>query len=280
LRLGPGNVLSYSLDNDERFRKRLRAVLERKFRDLEFWSAPLAGVLLTATDDADLELQNPARSWLRGEQKTVKELERLQVFDRSRKSILDVPTDKLLYFIRELCLHLDHSGFLLTIDEIEKIADRTLPPARGRECLSVMRDLVNFLVGDDALPHQRGIMEGIFIVFAISTFFLGYSGIIEAENLDFRAQADSYGKPKTTIGEVPRLHTMLKHNASKVTTDVQSMAELTRIAERVKHCYACANGTEASISDAELAKEAYEKTGILKAGENVQAMISILDRMA
>src|SRR5438046_2646238 len=59
LRLGPGNVLSYSLDNDERFRKRLRAVLERKFRDLEFWSAPLAGVLLTATDDADLELQNP-----------------------------------------------------------------------------------------------------------------------------------------------------------------------------------------------------------------------------
>jgi hypothetical protein len=214
---------------------------------------------------------------LRGEQKTIRELQQMQVFDRGRKSILAVPTDKLLYFMRELCWHLDHSGFLVTVDEIEKIADRTLSPARGRECLSVLRDLVNFLVCDDAMPNKRGIMDGIFIIFAISTFFLGYSGIVEAEGLDFRAQADRYGRPRVNIGEVPRLYTMLKHNASKVITDIQNMEELTQIAQCVKRCYARAYGKEVGLSPNDLAQEAFDKTGVLKAGENIQAMIGILD---
>ena len=70
---------------------------------------------------------------------------------------------------------------------------------------------------------------------------------------------------------------MLKHNASKVITDIQNMEELTQIAQCVELCYERAYGKKVGLTPNKLAQEAFEKTGVLKAGENIQAMIGILD---
>jgi hypothetical protein len=278
LRLPNGKLFRYEIETDEEFRTRLHTIIDSNFPSLEFWNPGLANAFLWATDNSDLVKRGLAKSWLRGENQYVTDLRTLQIYDRTMRSLLNVPTAKLLYFLRELCHYLGSKGFLSTVDEIEKVGEVT--PVKGKESLSILRDLINILVNDDSLPTRRGIADGIFVVYAISTFFLGYSGIIEVEGVDFRGLADKYGKPKVSLGDVPRLHTVLTRNPSTIVTDFYNLDDIRKIADKVILCYSKAKNTSVSISPEDLAQKAYDRTGFFKAGENIQEMIKILDESA
>lgn len=277
-RLPDGSVLMYKIDNDGNFRQQVNGIVKNRHADLVFWNTPLTYALLYATDVSDDTKRGLARSWLRGEAKYVSELKELQIYDRAMKSILNVPTDKVLYFLRDLAMFLGYRGLFVVVDEIERVG-LELTRAKAIETLSIARDIIDPISNPNVLPAQRGVMNGLFIIFAISTFFLGYSGIIEAEGIDFRAQADKYGKPKATIGEIPRLDTMLKHNASSVVTDFSDRSDLQTIAQKVILCYSKATGKEIHIEPVELANQANDRVegGRLIARMNIQEMIHILD---
>ena len=179
--------------------------------------------------------------------------------------------------MKDLIQHIGCKGLLVSVDEIEKAGE--LPYIKGRETLSVIRDLINILTSDDSLPIRRGTMKGLFIAYAISTFYLRYSGVIEVGGVDLQAQADTYGKPKVTIQEMPRLSTMLRDSGAMVSADFSSLDDITAIAKRIIPCYSFAASKNISISGNELAKESFEKTNDFLARPNVMTMVRILDKL-
>lgn len=279
IRLPDGENLLYKMIRDENFRKKLHSIIEKNFADFDFYNPALAQALLLATDSSKekSEARKMAVSWLKGEPKYVMDLRSMEIFDKTMKSILNVPTNKMLYTMKDLLQYIGYKGLLVSVDEIEKAGE--LPYIKGRETLSVIRDLINILTSEDSLPIRRGTMKGLFIAYAISTFYLGYSGVIEIGGVDFQAQADQYGKPKVTIQEMPRLSTMLRDSGAMVSADFSSINDIAAIAERIIPCYSFANARNVSITGNELAKESFERTNTFLARSNVMAMVRILDKL-
>ncbi len=279
IRLPGGEMLIYKMMKDEKFRKKLHSVVEKHFADFDYYSPALAQALLLATDGLrqNDELRKMAFSWLKGEPKYVIELRDMAIFDKTMKSILNVPTNKMLYTMKDLLSYIGCKGLLVSVDEIEKAGE--LPYIKGRETLSVIRDLINILTSEDSLPIARGTMKGLFIAYAISTFYLGYSGVIELGGVDFQAQADTYGKPKVTIQEMPRLSTMLRDSGAMVSADFSSMDDLKAIAKNMIPCYSSAKSRKISISNDELAKRSFNRTNNFLARTNVMTMVRILDKL-
>jgi len=279
IRLPDGEMMLYKLLRDEKFRDKLHKIVEKNFADFDFYNPALAQVLLLATDDSpDNDFnRKQAVSWLKGEPKYVTELREMGVFDKTMKSILDVPTDKMLYSMKDLVQHCGYRGLLVSIDEIEKAGE--LPVIKGRETLSVIRDLINILTSEDSLPIKRGTMKGLFIAYAISTFYLGYSGVIEVGGVDFKAQADKYGTPKVTIQEMPRLSTMLRDSGAMISADFSSMDDLKAIAEKIINCYSYVTSKKIPLTGEELAKQSFSATNDFLARSNVMTMVKMLDKL-
>lgn len=279
IRLPDGEMMLYKMMRDEKFREKLHAVIEKHFADFDFYNPALAQALLIATDNSqsNKELKKMAVSWLKGEAKYVIELRDMAIFDKTMKSILNVPTNKMLYTMKDLLQYIGCRGLLVSVDEIEKAGE--LPYIKGRETLSVIRDLINILTSEDSLPIRRGTMKGLFIAYAISTFYLGYSGVIEVGGVDFKAQADTYGKPKVTIQEMPRLSTMLRDSGAMVSADFTSPADLKAIAQKIISCYSFAKSEKISMSEDELTKESFRRTNAFLARPNVMTMVRILDKL-
>ncbi len=190
LRLPDGDLLSWKIQQDERTRKKIHGILEKDLATFEFWNSALTSALLHMTDDDNEELRKMSVSWLKGEPKSIKELRELGIHDKTMKSLLNVPTDRTLYLLKDLLNNLEYHGLIVSIDEIERVADLNRP--KSIPTLSVLRDIINILTSHDSMPTKRGITEGLFVVYGISTFFLGYSGVIERSGVDFAAQADKY----------------------------------------------------------------------------------------
>jgi hypothetical protein len=277
VRLPDGEMMLYKLGRDEGFRRNLHGIIEKHFADFDYYSPALTQALLLATDDSteNDRLRKMSVSWLKGETKYVAELREMEIFDRAMKSVLNVPTNKMLYLIKDLLQYLGCKGLLVSVDEIEKAGE--LPYVKGREALSLVRDFINILTSEDSLPIKRGAMKGLFICYAISTFYLGYSGVVEVEGVDFRAQADQYGRPKVTIQEVPRLSTMLRESGSMVSADFSDIEDIEKIAAKVIPCYAHAKGQSISIDPKKLAKEAFNRTNEYLARSNVMTIVKYLD---
>jgi len=280
VRMPDGEIMLYKIGRDEQFRRKLHKVIENHFVDFDYYNPALTQALLLATDDSvqNDELRKRAMSWLKGEPKYVAEMREMDILDRSMKSVLNVPTNRMLYLIKDLIQYLGCKGLLVSVDEIEKVGE--LPPVKGRETLSVIRDLINILTSEESLPIKRGAMRGLFICYAISTFYLGYSGVIQLKGVDFKAQADQYGTPRVTIQEVPRLSTMLQESGSMVSADFAGIEDLKRIAQKIILCYSRAKMQKISLNQEELAKEAFKRTNRFLARPNVMTMVRHLEGLA
>ncbi len=275
LRLPDGQMLSWKLQKDERFMKRIHRVIEKDLATYEFWSPALTSALLLLTGDSDTPERKMASSWMKGEPKYVSELKEMGIFDRTAKSLADVKTEGVLYLIKELLNSLEYPGLIVSVDEIEKVADLSRP--KSLPTLSVLRDIINILVSNDSMPTKRGITRGLFVVYGISTFFLGYSGVIARSGVDFAAQADKYGRPKATLMDVPRLATVLKDSASEIDISFDSMTDLENLARNVIPCYSQATKKQIKSTPEELAKLAFDRTNTFMARDNVKAMVKVLE---
>lgn len=279
IRLPNGEMMFHRMLRDEDFRDKVHGIVEKNLADFEFYSSALAQVLLMATDNSseNKTLRTMATSWLKGEPKYVTELREMGVFDKTMKSILDVPTNKMLYSMKDLIQHLGHKGLLVSIDEIEKAGE--LPVIKGRETLSVIRDLINILTSEDSLPLKRGTMKGLFVAYAISTSYLRYGGVIDVGGVDFKAAADRYSAPKVTIQEMPRLSTMLRDSGALISADFSSIDDLKAIANKIIPCYSYANSNNITSTGDELARKAFEATNDFLARHNVMSMVKILEKL-
>jgi len=277
LRLPDGEVLSWKILQDEKTRKKVHQILERDLATFEFWSPTLTSALLHITDDSNEVLKKMSLSWLKGEPKYVTELREMGIHDKTMKSLLNVPTDRALYLLKDLLNNLGYHGLIVSVDEIERVADLNRP--KSMPTLSVLRDIINILTSHDSMPTKRGITQGLFVVYAISTFFLGYSGVIERSGVDFAAQADTYGRPKVTLMDLPRLGTVLKNSASQIDVSFDSLTDLENLAEKIITCYGQAMKKAITIGPKELAKELFDKTNTFLARANVMAMVKALDKM-
>lgn len=275
LRLPDGEMLSWKLQKDDKTKKRIRSILEKDLPTYEFWSPALTSALLHVTGDSDTVLKKMSLSWLKGEPKYVSELKEMGIYDKTMKSLLNVRTDRVLYLLKDLLNSLEYPGLIVSVDEIEKVADLNRP--KSVPTLSVLRDMINILTSYDSMPTKRGITQGLFIVYAISTFFLGYSGVIQRSGVDFAAQADQYGRPKVTLMDVPRLGTVLKDSASQIDISFDSMSDLENLAEKVMLCYKQATAKPVQFAPKELAKSSFDRTSTFLARTNVMRMMKLLD---
>lgn len=277
LRLPDGEMFFWKLQKDAGTRKRIRSILEKDLATYEFWSPALTSALLHLTDDSDTPQKKMAISWLKGEPKYVSELKEMGIYDKTMKSILNVRTDRVIYLLKDLLNNLDYPGLIVSVDEIEKIADLNRP--KSVPTLSVLRDIINILTSSDSMPTKRGITQGLFVVYGISTFFLGYSGVIQRSGVDFAAQADKIGRPKVTLMDVPRLGTVLKDSASQIDIAFDSIVDLENLAGKVIPCYKQATKKMVQISPNDLARASFDKTNpnTFLARDNVKAMMKILD---
>lgn len=276
IRMPDGEIFLYKISTDEKFSKRVHTIVDQHRADFEFYNPALTQALLLLTDHkASAELKKHARSWIEGDSRYVVDLREMDVTDKSMKSILNVPTDKMLYLIKDLLSYLELKGLLVSVDEIEKAGD--LPRLKGRETLSTIRDLINILTSEESLPTKRGAMKGLFICYAVSTFFLGWSGVFEDDDIDFKALAERYGKPNISIQEVPRLATMLMDSGATVPVDFGSLADLEQIAEPIIDHYNKAFNINLKVTSKELAQMAFDKTNKFLARPNVMTMVKILD---
>jgi hypothetical protein len=277
LRLPDEEILSWKIRQDERTKKKVHEILEKDLATFEFWSPSLTSALSHATDDSNEELKKMSLSWLKGEPKYVKELREMGIYDKTMKSLLNVPTDRALYLLKDLLNNLGYHGLIVSVDEIERVADLNRP--KSIPTLSVLRDIINILTSHDSMPTKRGITQGLFVMYAISTFFLGYSGVIERSGVDFAAQADRYGRPKVTLMDVPRLGTVLKDSASQIDISFDSLVDLENLAEKIIACYGQAMKKTITIDPKKLVKESFDKTNTFLARSNVMAMIKTLDKL-
>lgn len=275
LRLPDGEMFSWKLQRDDKIRKQVHSILEKDLATYEFWSPALTSALTIVTGDSDTPLRKMSMSWLKAEPKYVSELKEMGIYDKTMKSLLNVRTDRVLYLIKDLLNNLNYPGLIVSVDEIEKIADLNRP--KSVPALSVMRDIINILTSYDSMPTKRGITQGLFVVYGISTFFLGYSGVIERSGVDFAAQADKYGRPKVTLMDVPRLGTVLKDSASQIDISFDSMSDLENLAERIIPCYKQAMKKAVQIKPKELAGGSFDKTNTFLARTNVMTMIKSMD---
>lgn len=274
LRFPDGELFAYKFGSNESFRNKVRQLLENRRTDFEFYSVALTNALLFSSNPADAGKMNIARAWLRGEPQYVADLRLIEIYDRTARSLLDVPTANLLYFMKELVSGLGFPGLLVLVDEIERVG--SLSETKGRETLFVLRNLINALVSEESQAASRGILKGIFLCFAISTYYLGFSQVVEVDPVQFKARADREGRPKVLITDVPRLGLLLKQSATMVDVEVEEK-DLREIAERIIGCYARAYGRVITKKPEELCNDAIERTGGNLAGPNVQQMVKILD---
>ncbi len=275
LRIGRGEIFHFKLASDGRYRAKVHQVIDSNYADFEFWSPSLTTALYNATSSESDDKRHLAMSWLRGEDFYIPDLREFGILDRTARSILHIPSNVILYFFVELFKRLDHRGTVVCIDEVERVA--TLTPIKGKETLNTLRNLINILVAQDALPQKRGIVDGLFMVFAVSTFYLGYSGILEVEGVDFKAQADRFGRPKVVLADIPRLYGVLKHNPFTIPVDFEAVEDLRSVAERILPHWEKARGKKGPVSAEELARAAFDETGAYTAGPNIQAMVKALE---
>jgi len=277
IRLPDGQIFLYKIAVDDKFRKKVHSIIEQHRADFDFYNPALTQALSIVTDaSASDDLKKHAKSWIEGDPRYVVELRDLDITDKTMKSILNVPTDKMLYLIKDLLSYLELKGLLVSVDEIEKAGD--LPKLKGRETLSTIRDLINILTSEESLPTKRGAMKGLFICYAISTFFLGWSGAFSDEEIDFKALAEKYGKPNISIQEVPRLATMLMDSGATVPVDFSSVGDLELIASPIIRHYQKAFNAQANLTAKELANKSFDRTNKFLARPNVMAMTKILDQ--
>jgi hypothetical protein len=169
---------------------------------------------------------------------------------------------------------LGYPGILILVDEIERAG--SLPPAKGRETLFVLRNLINALVNEESQAGKRGILQGISLCFAISTFYLGFSQVVDVDAVQFKARTEREGRPKVLITDVPRLGMLLKQSAMMLDTEVEE-ADLREIALRIIGCYSRVKNCDIRMTPEALANQAMDNTGGPLAGPNVQQMVKILD---
>jgi hypothetical protein len=274
LRFPDGEMLFWKLQKDDKMKNRMRTVVEKDLATFEFWSPAVTSVLLHVTSDSNEQLKKMSLFWLKGEPKYVSELKEMGIYDKTMKSLLNVRTDRVLYLLKDLLNTLEYPGLIVSVDEIEKIADLNRP--KSVPTLSVLRDIINILTSYNSMPTKRGITQGLFVVYAISTFFLGYSGVIKRSGVDFAAQADKYGRPKVTLMDVPRLGTVLKDSASQIDISFDSLADLENLAEKVMTCYKQATPESIQFEPRELAKQSFDRTNTFLARANVMAMVKLL----
>lgn len=277
LRLPDEEVLSWKIRQDEKTRKKVHRILEKDSATFEFWNPALTSALLHVTDDSEEALRKMSLSWLKGEPKYVTELREMEIYDKTMKSLLNVPTDRTLYLLKDLLNNLGYHGLIVSVDEIERIDYLNRP--KSIPTLSVLRDMINILTSDDSMPTKRGITRGLFVIYAISTFFLGYSGVIERSGVDFAAQADRYSRPKVTLMDVPRLGTVLKDSAAQIDISFDSLIDLENLAEKIITCYGQAMKKTITVGPKELAKESFDKKSIFLARANVMTMVKTLDKL-
>lgn len=274
LRLPDGQLFSHRFSQDEKFRKKVGKVIEERRSDFEHYSPPLTSALLFAATSNDTKLSALARAWLRGEPQYLADLREIEIFDRKARSLLDVLTANILYFMKELVSSLGYQGLFVLVDEVERAG--SLPAAKGKETLFILRNLINALVSEEAQLAKRGILNGIFLCFAISTYYLGFGQVIATDSVEFKARADREGRPKVLITDVPRLGNMLKQSATLVDVEVDE-EDLERIASKILKCYERVENKKFDKAPKQLVDEAMERTGGPLAGPNVQQMVKILD---
>jgi hypothetical protein len=278
VRLPTGEIFLYRLGADEKFRKKVHSIINQRRADFDYYNPALTQALSLFTDEGVSDaLRKHARSWLEGDPRYVVDLREMDVTDKTMKSILNVPTDKMLYLVKDLLSHLELKGLLVSVDEIEKAGD--LSRLKGRETLSTIRDLINILTSDESLPTKRGAMKGLFICYAVSNFFLGWSGVVDDKEVDFKALAEKYGKPNISIQEVPRLGTMLMDSGATVPVDFGSLADLELIAGPIIDHYQKAYATHFKMDSKELAQKSFDGTNTFLARSNVMTMVKILDEL-
>ena len=279
LRLPSGMMFRWELENNSSFRDTLHKVIEDNHATFHFWSPVLTSVFSWASQEPDENRRQMAQSWLRGEPQYAADLRTLDVYSTSIRSAHQIQPNQAIHFINALVTQLGAKGLFLTIDEVER-AGFNLPPIKARETLSSLRDLVNILVSDTAKPTQLGVVDGVFVCFAVSTTYLGYSGILTVDGVDFRAQAERIGRPKLTLQDVPRLARVLEHSAARIDVGFEAQADLEEVAEMVGDCYKRAETPSVPLPGAtELAVEAFDRTGSYIAGDCIQAMIRHLDEI-
>lgn len=277
LRLPDGELLAYKLEENEVFRNKVRQLLENRKTDFEFYSVALTSALLFASDQTQPEMMRLAKAWLRGEPQRASDLRSIEIYDATARSILDMATANMLYFIKELVSGLGFPGLFVLVDEIERVG--SLPAAKGRETLFVLRNLINALVSEESQAAARGILKGIFLCFAISIYYLGFTGMTDTDSAQFKARVDREGRPKVLITDVPRLGNLLRQSATMVDVEVEK-SDLVEIAERIIACYSRVKGCGIKKTPEELCDESMERTGGPLAGPNVQQMVKILDNLA
>jgi len=273
-RFPDGEVFTYKLANNAAFRDKVHQILESHRADFEFYSPAMVAAIIAATGNNE-NTKRKAQAWLRGDALYIVDLRELEIYDRTARSILHIPTDKLIYFIKELISLFEVPALIITVDEIERAG--LLSTVKGREILFMLRDLVNILVSDESQAAQRGIIRGIFLCFGISTFYLAYGGILEVDEVELRAKADREGRPQVQIGDVPRLSMLLKHSATMVDVEIE-FNDLVAICDRIIGCYQRAKGVSLSMAARDLANLIRESTGSNLAGPNIQALINLLDK--
>jgi hypothetical protein len=275
LRFPDGEMLTWKLQKDDKMKNRIHTMLEKDLATFEFWSPALTSALLHATSDSNEHFKKMSLSWLKGEPKYVSELKEMGIYDKTMKSLLNVRTDRVFYLLKDLLNSLEYPGLIVSVDEVEKIADLNRP--KSVPTLSVLRDIINILTSYNSMPTKRGITQGLFVVYAISTFFLGYSGVIERSGVDFAAQADKYGRPKVTLMDVPRLGTVLKDSASRIDISFDSLSDLENLAAKVLLCYKQATAKSIQLEPKQLAKLSFDRTNTFLARTNVMAMMKLMD---
>jgi hypothetical protein len=72
---------------------------------------------------------------------------------------------------------------------------------------------------------------------------------------------------------------VLQNNATTMSVDF-SLGDLERVAVIVKGCYERANGCKVRITPQELARNAFDATGVYLARPNIQRMIKSLDELS
>lgn len=277
LRFPNGDTLWHKLNTDPTFQQRVHALMDERRRDFEFHSPALTSALYWSTQQAEEGKNKLANSWLRGESLYVSDMREIEIFDRSSKSLLNIPTDKLIYFLKELVSSPEYPGILITVDEIERVG--TLSASKGRETLFWLRNLINALTSDESQPAKRGILDGIFLCFAVSTFYLGFTQVVDVDPIKFKARVDREGRPKVLITDVPRLALLLKFSATMVDVELEHN-DLVDLAEKIVGCYNRAHGCSLSYDAGKLEEDSFNRTYTTLAGPNVQQIVHLLDEQS
>ncbi len=230
---------------DQKFRKKIANTMQKFETELDFECRPLA-VAFTALSSDDKKMRKGASNWMRGippppgadKEKAMLRSLRAEGMPTRDRSVRTVSVKEVLYFLRTLSLRLGYQGFMVLVDEVEKASG--LSKSKGRIFLSSLRDLINILLEapDGTIASQKG----LFVAFAISTEYLGYSGVIDS-GMAYEEKGRLLVKLKTLLSDSPRLSTVLSSMTQRINAEVVDSQVHIKIGLGFAKCYAKTNGT-------------------------------------